>query len=166
MVLLPIYEFLLPNPVFSSVLVKEISSPPLEGTSPLPCTIISFTSYLCTHASSIDSQRSIAYASLSLNILLALVENNQMMDILCRKTTPAIRLCRQVGYYTDICLYSWLNIISKRVPVLALPPQEQPPVCSILDCCVLWLRHNLQRRLEVMSHTCVDSMAVPCDLPR
>ena len=107
-VLLPIYEFLLPNPIFSSVLIEELSSSLLEDTvqtGPLPCTIISFASYLCTHASSTDSQRSIAYASLSLNVLLAIVENDPMMDVLCRKNSPAIRLCRQVSRYSDICFY-------------------------------------------------------------
>lgn len=107
-VLLPIYEFLFPNPIFSSVLVEELSSSLLEEVNPtssLPCTIISFASYLCTHASSTDSQRSIAYANLSLHILLAFVENDAMMDILCRKNSPAIRLCRQVGYYSDISFH-------------------------------------------------------------
>ena len=166
-VLLPIYEFLLPNPTFSSVLIEELSLPLPEDTvqsGPLPCTIISFASYLCTHASSTDSQRSIAYASLSLNVLLAFVESDLMMDILCRKNSPAIRLCRQVCNYLYICLYLRLNIIFKRLPALPQPLQEQPLACSILDCCVIWLRHNLQRRLEVNSHTYVDSKAVSCGL--
>ncbi|KAF8167628.1 hypothetical protein B0H34DRAFT_646029 [Crassisporium funariophilum] len=137
-VLLPVYEFLKPNPLFSSVMMEELSSSASADSTqmtPLPFTIISFASYLCTHASSTATPRSIAYASLSLNILLAFVEDNAAMDILCQKHVSAIRLCRQ------------------RLPALPPPRLAQSPICSILDCCVLWLRHNLQRRLEVYSYT-------------
>jgi len=45
---------------------------------------------------------------------------------------------------------------TQRLPTLSPPPRAaQPPVNSILDCCVLWLRHNLHRRLEVQSYTYV-----------
>ncbi|KIM47751.1 hypothetical protein M413DRAFT_439420 [Hebeloma cylindrosporum] len=137
-VLLPIYEFLGPNPLFATVLLEDLVSPPSEGVqiTPLPCTMISFASYLCTHASSEATPRSIAYASLALNVLLSLVENNMVMEFSSQADFPTIRLCRQ------------------RLPSLPSPPRStQPPVNSILDCCILWLRHNLYRRLEVHSYT-------------
>lgn len=96
-VLLPIYEFLFPNTIFSSVLIEELSSSVPEATvqtGPLSCAIISFASYFCTHASSTDSQRPVAYASLPLNVLLAFVESNQITVILCRETLL------QSGYVT------------------------------------------------------------------
>ena len=97
-VLLPIYEFLRPNPLFMTVLLEDLVSPPNDGdsTTVLPCTLISFASYLCTHASSTSSPRSLAYAGLSLNILLTLMENHMVMEFMTQTILPPVRLCRQV----------------------------------------------------------------------
>lgn len=48
----------------------------------------------------------------------------------------------------------------QRVPYLPLVSKSRPPVCAILDCCVLWLRHNLHKRLEVYSYLLVSIFAV------
>ncbi|KJA25899.1 hypothetical protein HYPSUDRAFT_64622 [Hypholoma sublateritium FD-334 SS-4] len=140
-VLLSLFEFLYSNPLFANVFMEDLISPTENASSstPLFCTVISFTSYLCAHASSVDSARSIAYAKLSLNLLLVLVENNVVMEYTTQIDTPVIRLCRQ------------------RTPVSPLPVRAtQPPICSVIDCCVIWLRHNLQKRLEVSSfNNCV-----------
>jgi hypothetical protein len=97
-VLLPIHEFLGSNPLFTTVLLEDLVSPQGEGLqmTPLPSTIISFSSYLLTHASSTASPRSIAYASLSINVLLSLVENTMVMEFASQTNVPTIRLCRQV----------------------------------------------------------------------
>ncbi|KAF4623526.1 hypothetical protein D9613_002229 [Agrocybe pediades] len=136
-VLLPVQEFLRPNPLFASILMEDLTleeENSLQGT-PLLCTIITLSSYLFVHASSTASTRSIAYANLALNIVLTLVENNMVMEFITQTNIPAIHLCRQ------------------RLPVLPPPRRPvQPPICAILDCCVLWLRHNLNKRLEVQAY--------------
>ena len=98
-VLLPMYEFLRANPLFTTVLLEDLVSPPADvgQSSPLPCTLIRFTSYLCSHASSTSSPRSMGYANLSLNTLLSLVENGVVMEFMTQTSITAIPLCRQVG---------------------------------------------------------------------
>ncbi|KXN88778.1 UPF0668 protein C10orf76 [Leucoagaricus sp. SymC.cos] len=39
-----------------------------------------------------------------------------------------------------------------RLPTLPVQSGPRAPVGAILDCCVLWLRHNLQYKLEVVSY--------------
>ncbi|KAF9535662.1 hypothetical protein CPB83DRAFT_888345 [Crepidotus variabilis] len=136
-VLLPVYEFLRGNPLFTTVLLEDLVAPAADTNqiTSLPCTLISLSSYLFSHASSISTTRSLGYASLALNTLLSLVENGVVMQFMTQTTLPSIRLCRQ------------------KLPLLALPRSSEAPVCAILDCCVLWLRHNLQKRLEVQSYT-------------
>ncbi|KAJ6575294.1 hypothetical protein B0H19DRAFT_1128072 [Mycena capillaripes] len=135
-VILPIFEFLRTNPAFPLVLI----SPSEEGTkssaiSSPPASILSLSSYLLTHASSTSSPRAIAYANLCLNTLLTLVQNDGVLISFSQPTDERIRLCRQ------------------RLPVLPVPSSRRPPLCALLDCCVLWLRHNLHKRLEVQSYT-------------
>ncbi|KAJ7619200.1 hypothetical protein DFH06DRAFT_1235619 [Mycena polygramma] len=135
-VILPVFEFLRTNPTFPLVLI----SPSDEGTkssaiSSPPFTILSLSSYLLTHASSTSSPRAIAYANLCLNTLLTLVQNDGVLIAFSQPSDERIRLCRQ------------------RLPVLPVPPSRRPPLCALLDCCVLWFRHNLHKRLEVQSYT-------------
>ncbi|KAJ7110039.1 hypothetical protein C8R44DRAFT_678676 [Mycena epipterygia] len=135
-VLLPMFEFLRTNPTFPLVLV----SPSDEDTkssaiSSPPYTILSLSSYLLTHASSTSSPRAIVYANLCLNTLLTLVQNDGVLIAFSQPSDERIRLCRQ------------------RLPVLPVPPSRRPPLCALLDCCVLWLRHNLHKKLEVQSYT-------------
>ncbi|KAG6837686.1 hypothetical protein H0H93_004962 [Arthromyces matolae] len=131
--LLPVFEFLRANPLFPIVLL-ETSSQNTEVTQRNPrlsYTILTLSSYILTHASSASSPRSLSYANLSLHILLALVENDGVMSVMNQPSTSAIPICRQ------------------RLPHLPAPQLKRSPICAILDCCVLWLRHNLHRRLEV-----------------
>jgi len=138
-VLLPIFEFLHLNEMFRLVLLESIPAAsdqmnPSNRLSPLPFTFLTLASYLLTHASSTSSPRAIAYANLSLNILLTFVESDDVMNIFCQSTRSNIHLCRQ------------------RPPLLPITYSSRAPICALLDCCVLWLRHNLHKRLEVHSY--------------
>ncbi|TFK77362.1 hypothetical protein BDN72DRAFT_910444 [Pluteus cervinus] len=132
-VLLPVFEFLRSSKLFSKVLLSYFD----EGASqnPPPLVLISLSSYLLTHATSTSSPRSIAYADLALHVFIAMVENWDLMTQFTRPTSHEIRLCRQ------------------RLPLLHPPGKQRSPVCAFLDCCILWLRHNLHKRLEVASYT-------------
>ncbi|KAL6310173.1 hypothetical protein BKA93DRAFT_722531 [Sparassis latifolia] len=138
-ILLPVFEFLSANETFRRVLVETPETDSDKITSriaPLPYTLLTLSSYLLTHASSTSSPRATAYANLALNTLLVMAESKEILSSFCMNKAD-IRLCRQ------------------RLPLLPLSP-ARAPVCALLDCCVLWLRHNLHKRLEVYSYiTCV-----------
>lgn len=139
--LLPVFEFLFFNPLFAQVLVDMIHKPCDNKQSapvpPLAYNILSLSSYVLTHASSSASPRTLAYANLALNTLLVMSENAAIMSVFCKPASSkeAIRLCRQ------------------RLPLLPVPSSTRAPICALLDCCVLWLRHNLHKRLEVYTFT-------------
>ncbi|KAG0707480.1 hypothetical protein DFH29DRAFT_627107 [Suillus ampliporus] len=143
--LLSVFEFLYFNPLFAQVLLDMIPSPDSKPSdskhsarvSPLAYNILSLSSYVLTHASSSASSRTLAYANLSLNTLLVMSENTRIMSVFCKPASSkeAIRLCRQ------------------RLPLLPVPSPTRAPVCALLDCCVLWLRHNLHKRFEVYTFT-------------
>ncbi|KAG1783513.1 hypothetical protein EV702DRAFT_1053969 [Suillus placidus] len=139
--LLPVFEFLFFNPLFAQVLVDMIPKPSDSKQSalvpPLAYNILSLSSYVLTHASSSASPRTLAYANLALNTLLVMSENARIMSVFCKPTSSkeAIRLCRQ------------------RLPLLPVPSPTRAPICALMDCCVLWLRHNLHKRLDVYTFT-------------
>ncbi|KAJ7207390.1 hypothetical protein B0H12DRAFT_1158810 [Mycena haematopus] len=133
-VMLPVFEFLHTNPTFPLVLISPSDETKSSAISSPPYTVLSLSSYLLTHASSTSSPRAIVYANLCLNTLLTLVENDGVLIAFSQPTDERIRLCRQ------------------RLPLLPVPPSRRPPLCALLDCCVLWLRHNLHKRLEVQSY--------------
>ncbi|KAK0208779.1 hypothetical protein DFS33DRAFT_473524 [Desarmillaria ectypa] len=132
-ILLPLYEFLRGNMLFSSVFLS--SNEPDRAASFPSSTLLTLSSYLLTHATSTSQPRSVAYANLCINCLLALVETDAVLVVLSRPNNKPIRLCRQ------------------RLPLLPIPRSGRPPLCALLDCCVLWLRHNLHMRLEVHLYT-------------
>lgn len=139
--LLPVFEFLFFNPLFAQVLVDMIPKPSDRKQSalvpPLAYNILSLSSYVLTHASSSASPRTLAYANLALNTLLVMSENARIMAVFCKPASSkeAIRLCRQ------------------RLPLLPVPSPTRAPICALMDCCVLWLRHNLHKQLEVYTFT-------------
>lgn len=140
--LLPVFEFLFFNPLFAQVLVEMALPKPPDSkhnalVPPLAYNILSLSSYVLTHASSSASPRMLAYANLALNTLLVMSENAHIMPFFCKPASSkeAIRLCRQ------------------RLPLLPVPAPTRAPICALLDCCVLWLRHNLHKRLEVYTFT-------------
>lgn len=138
-ILLPIFEFVLRNRKFPSIFVEGVNDAASDKNSrlPLPHTIVSLSSYLLTHATS-TSSRAVAYANIALNILLALVETKDIIRVFCEPSPHPVRLCRQ------------------RLPMLPFTPPPRPLSCAVLDCCILWLRHNLHKRLETSLYlTCV-----------
>ncbi|KAI0734702.1 hypothetical protein C8Q72DRAFT_770467 [Fomitopsis betulina] len=135
-ILLPIFEFLHSNERFHTILLEPLTTKTeLSPTriSPLPYSLLTLASYLLTHATSVHAPRAIGYAHLSLNILLVMAESKVIMEAFCNRGDADIRLCRQ------------------RPPLLPVTGPRMP-VCAIMDCCVLWLRHNLHKRLEVHSY--------------
>lgn len=101
-VLVPIYDLFRLNATFASSTVHCLSSPEDDGASQAPLTIISLSSYIFSHASSSSSRRSIAYANLSMNMLLAFAENWELLDALAKPSTT-VRLCRQVSRVEGSC---------------------------------------------------------------
>ncbi|KAL1737414.1 hypothetical protein EV714DRAFT_266217 [Schizophyllum commune] len=140
-ILLPISEFLRQNALFVDVLLKDVR--PEEGekasaSSPLLLTTLSFASYVLTHATSIATLRSLGYANLVMNVLLNIAESDKAIKALCEPSTASVRLCRQ------------------RQPLLPAPKAGRAALCALLDCCVLWLRHNLHKRIEAhMYRICI-----------
>ncbi|KAK0465598.1 uncharacterized protein EV420DRAFT_1515077 [Desarmillaria tabescens] len=132
-ILLLLYEFLRGNALFSSVFLSSNEPDRLRPSPPL--TLLTLSSYLLTHATSTSQPRSVAYANLCINCLLALVETDAVLVVLSKPNNKPIRLCRQ------------------RLPLLPVPRSGRPLLCAVLDCCVLWLRHNLHMRLEVRLYT-------------
>ncbi|KAL5536021.1 hypothetical protein ACEPAF_4115 [Sanghuangporus sanghuang] len=161
--LLPVHDFLPHNTVFNVILLEPFISPLTSSASaqlvtngksktrpsasstslpPLICTFLTLCSYIFSHATSVQSPRAAAYANLCLATLLHLVENDVAMSALIMPTPSGsdikVRICRQ------------------RLPALPTGPSTRPVLCAVLDCCVLWLRHNLHRRLEMQSYmTCI-----------
>ncbi|KAL5494715.1 hypothetical protein ACEPAI_176 [Sanghuangporus weigelae] len=163
-ILLPVHDFLHLNTVFNAILLESFISASTSSAStrlvtngksktrpstslstslpPLICTFLTLCSYILTHATSVQSLRAAAYANLCLATLLHLVENDVAMSALIMPTPSGsdikVRICRQ------------------RLPALPAGASTRPVLCAILDCCVLWLRHNLHRRLEMQSYmTCI-----------
>lgn len=101
-ILLPIHDFLHLNTVFNAVLLEPLISDTQSSASsdlpPLILTLLTLSSYILTHASSVQNSRATAYASLCLVTLLHLAENDVAMSALLQvqKQGNGVRLCRQV----------------------------------------------------------------------
>ncbi|RDX51061.1 DUF1741-domain-containing protein [Lentinus brumalis] len=142
-ILLPLYEFLHGSALFRRVFAATLATAEEEKKTasritPLPLTLLSLSSYLLSHASSSSSPRAIAYANLAMSTLLVMAESDEIMSSLRADSKEDVRLCRQ------------------RQPPLPLVPPPRPPIGALLDCCILWLRHNLHKKLEVACYlTCI-----------
>lgn len=103
-ILLPIHDFIHLNPVFNAVLLEPLMLQQQEDASkstslpPLIYTLLSASSYILSHASSVASSRATAYANLCLATLLNLVENDVAMSSFLQPGLSVIRLCRQVSF--------------------------------------------------------------------
>jgi len=108
--LLPLFDFLHLNPVFTRVFLDATSNANEKAysnrISPVPYTVLSLSSYILTHASSSASRRAMSYANLTMNLLLIMSENARAMETFCQPSIQAIRLCRQVSHSTDLHLHA------------------------------------------------------------
>lgn len=103
--LLPIFEMVNVNKIFSSVLSQGISSGPRKkngesGQTSSPAillTAVSLSSYILAHASSAASPRALAYASLSLKTLLIFLEASELVNALFEPCQHVVQLSRQVS---------------------------------------------------------------------
>ncbi|GAA6061252.1 hypothetical protein JCM10212_000693 [Sporobolomyces blumeae] len=127
-ILLPFYEFLSSNKTFGSLVFSSRGDTP----PPLPRALISLSSYILCHAST--SHRAQLYSRLALALLMLLVEESEGGKLTTKNEEP-VRLCRQ------------------RTPTLQSVVGERPLVASVLDSVVLFLRHNLKKRLDVEPYT-------------
>ena len=93
--LLPVYEFTCRNPVFPVILLEDLDVVKYAD-SPWIGSFLNLASHLFTHASSSSSPRTVAYANLTLEMLLLLVENEHTVGLLTEKSAPNVSLCRQV----------------------------------------------------------------------
>jgi hypothetical protein len=73
------------------------------------------------------------------------------MEFMTQTLSPSVHLCHQVSGLACPLVGYWN--IPQKLPALPLPRNSQPLINSILGCCVLWLRHNLHKRLEINSYT-------------
>ncbi|BGP15057.1 hypothetical protein JCM10213_002799 [Rhodosporidiobolus nylandii] len=125
--LLPFFELLNSNKTFGSLVFAEEAD---GGAPALPPALISLSSYLACHASL--SQRARLYSRLPLIIMLILVEEGE--GKLTVEGAEEIRLCRQ------------------RHPMLSHTSSTRIPLSAMLDVVVIFLRHNLRKRLDVETH--------------
>ncbi|TEB38887.1 hypothetical protein FA13DRAFT_1751440 [Coprinellus micaceus] len=131
---LPVYEFMAGNAIFRRTLLSDLDSLSTCQSSWIG-TFLTLTSWILTNASSSSSGRTLSYASLVLEMILVLMEDEHCMDILTSRIASNVQLC------------------SQRQPRLPALPPGRPLLCDILDCCNLWLRHNLHRRLATQSYS-------------
>lgn len=165
---MPVHDFIHFNTVFTAVLLEPFIAA-LQNSSddahftggkgtPLVHTLLTLASYLFTHASSTHSPRATSYAGLCLTTLLRLAENDVVMSAFVQAPqagtiSGVVRLCRQAGEN-----YKWrrtcinMDLLLQRQPWLPPASNSRPTLCAFLDCCVLWLRHNLHKRFEGRSY--------------
>ncbi|KAM0788767.1 hypothetical protein ACM66B_002857 [Microbotryomycetes sp. NB124-2] len=124
-ILLPFYDLLNLNKAFSALLYNEAD----HGPPTLPPAMISLASYVLCHAAT--SPRAQAYSRLCLLILMILVEEGE--GKLTVDSAP-VRLCRQ------------------RQPMLPHNVKQRPLAAAMLDTAVIFLRHNLRKRMDVETY--------------
>ncbi|KAH9898211.1 hypothetical protein C8Q73DRAFT_834250 [Cubamyces lactineus] len=96
-----------------------------------------FADTLTTH---VEKKTSTPIPPLPITLLSLASESDEILGALRAETNENIRLCRQ------------------RLPPLPPFQPPKPPLCGLLDCCILWVRHNLHRKLEVQCYlTCISA---------
>jgi hypothetical protein len=103
-ILLPVFELVHENSVFCEVLIETIPEEKSEDTRfpPFLFTLLTLSSYIFAHANSSPSPRALAYANLTLHILLSLVEKDALVARLYQPTSVDIWICRQVRSFDDL----------------------------------------------------------------
>jgi len=132
-VLLPFYDLMNSNQAFTSMLLADLASmtSSTKSDSDRPAVLpllVSLSSYIFCHAAS--STRSKLYSRLCLIILTKLLESGP--TLLADDMIVEVRLCRQ------------------RLPMLPfVNDQKRPFLCAILDSLVIYIRHNIRKKLDV-----------------
>jgi hypothetical protein len=129
-VLLPVFEFLDNNRSFAEVLVKPFTQEDDLQNNVLVLSLVSASSYILTHATSSSSPRAVAYAHLSLNILLRLVQNPKVSSAFCQPWSRPIRLCRQVSSFLPDRWHGGYTIILEDTAVTLSNRPSTSHVCS------------------------------------
>lgn len=124
-ILLPAFEFLHASTTFRKSFLETLAiadEKPPHRITPFPHTILTLSSYLLTHATSLSSPRAIAYANLALNVILVMVEHSEIIYTLCQPSSMDIRLCRQVcERFGGNCAYLIeLSSIDRDCPCLSM----------------------------------------------
>ncbi|KAL9544274.1 hypothetical protein MBANPS3_007709 [Mucor bainieri] len=137
--LLPLFDLVNGNPYFIHTIVNvctkldsESSATPTSTKNTLLTSLISFASYLFENN---RTERTNIYARLLLTILLRLTEESSVMNYIARDGSAAVvRLCRQ------------------RSPSLPLNKSSRSLFCAILDDMLLFIRHNIRKKLDLISY--------------
>lgn len=106
--LLPLYELLQLNPVFSSVIIESLYVEAPSSRSPMIFSLLSLASYIFAHASSVGSPRSLVYANLAMRIYLLISQEESMTSKLARESGD-VRICRQVSTFP----WNWLSLTQR-----------------------------------------------------
>lgn len=129
--LLPVFELLDNNPTFAEVLVKPFTREDDSQDRVLVLSLVTASSYILTHATSSASPRAVAYAHLSLNILLKLVQNPKISSAFCQPRSRPIRLCRQVRVFRPGGSHEGYTIILEDTAVTRGNNFASPYVCGV-----------------------------------
>ncbi|QRV97724.1 hypothetical protein RhiJN_25743 [Ceratobasidium sp. AG-Ba] len=101
--------------------------------------LLSMASYALAHAGTpgVGGGRTEGYARLVLDTIQQCVADEEIVRGLCSPPTKddkPVWTCRQ------------------KLPLLPLRTTPAPLICSVLDACILYLRHNLSKRLDAGSY--------------
>lgn len=123
LLLFPFYDLLHRNKLFFSLVLDE------QQKEFLPA-FFCFASYALCHAST--STRARGYGRLCLYLMTLLAEDDTVAMLASNSHVAQVRLCRQ-----------------RRPQLPFANDQQRPLLCAMLDDTLIYLRHNLQKVLDV-----------------
>ncbi|KAI9469989.1 MAG: hypothetical protein EXX96DRAFT_588317 [Benjaminiella poitrasii] len=130
--MLSLFDLVNTNQHFINMLVTIIDEEKNKVEGTFLTSLLSFASYLFENN---RSERTNIYSRLLLTIILRLTEENAVMNYMAKEGTAAnVRLCRQ------------------RSPTLPLFKSERSLFCVILDDMLLFVRHNIRKKLDLSSY--------------
>ncbi|KEP45809.1 putative MFS-1 domain protein [Rhizoctonia solani 123E] len=136
-------ETIHPDPIKSHVVQQSKPDTQLHQNIRCASEFVSLASYILAHAGSTSAGagREEGYAGLVLDILERCVADEGILRAMCSPPVAGdsiIWLCRQ------------------RLPLLPLRTGPASFICSVVDVCILYLRHNLSKKLDSGAYeTCV-----------
>ncbi|CUA69263.1 UPF0588 membrane protein [Rhizoctonia solani] len=128
--------------------VVQLSRPDIQLHQNVQCAseLVSLASYILAHAGSTSAGagREEGYAGLVLDILEQWAADEGVVRAMCSPPVAdnsTVWLCRQ------------------RLPLLPLRAGPAPLICSVIDVCILYLRHNLSKKLDSGAYeTCLRTI--------